>query len=304
MGELLMVRSLVDGLTAIGAEVATIGSLRAFAAHRARLMLGRLPMGRQPIYFLDPPTLQLAQRYRLFASDDMARVRVLEWYGTPPGRARDSGLDAAHYLLPYPDTCGWNTFLGFMLPDPPILVAPKKRQGVVWGKEARYFHGDAAAAVATLASRCQLHTTVSPARGFQPGLLPRGVINHGAMAPAAWQTLLRESSFVLGLGDPVSGPTALEALAAGCVYLNPRYSEPRLVNGIPELAIESQHPYAARIGPPFVPTIDLRDRNGLVRAAEATFDLAAHAVDRAALNDGLAPFTRDCYLERLRMVVA
>jgi len=304
MGELLMARSLVDGLAAIGADVTVIGSLRAFAAHRARLGFGRLPLGRRPIYFLDPPTLELARRYRLFAARDTVRLLVLDWYGTPPGRARASRLDTAQYLLPYPDDFGWNTFLGFMLPKRPGAAAPKKRQGVVWGKDARYFRGDAAAAVATLASVCELHTTVSGARGFHPGLLPPGVINHGAMEPSAWQALLRESSFVLGLGDPVSGPTALEALAEGCAYLNPRYSAPRLVNDVPELAIDSQHPYAARIGPPFVHTIDLRDRDALVRAAEASFDTAARLTDRAPLEDALVPFTRDRYVERLRALIA
>jgi len=304
MGEVLMVRSLVDGLQTIGAAVTVIGSLRGFVRHRARLGFGRLPLTRRPISFLDPPTLDLAQRYRLFASRDTARLLVLDWYGTSHERARSTGLDAAQYLLPYPDDFGWNTFLGFMLPEQPGAVAQKKRQGVVWGKDARYFRGDAAAAVATLASVCELHTTVSDARGFHPGLLPPGVINHGAMEPAAWRALLRESSFVLGLGDPVSGPTALEALAEGCVYLNPRYSPPRLVNNVPDLAIDSQHPYAARIGPPFVHTIDLSDRDGLTRVVEASFDTASRLADRAALDAGLAPFTRDRYIERLRTLIA
>ncbi len=304
MGELIMVRSLVDGLQAVGAAVTVIGSLRKFVRHRARLGFGHLPLTRRPIYFVDPPTLELARRYRLFASGDRARLFVLDWYGTTPDCARASRLDAASYLLPYPDDFDWNTFLGFMLPERRGAVALKKRQGVVWGKDARYFRGNAAAAVATLASVCELHTTVSDARGFHSGLLPAGVINHGAMEPAAWQALLRESSFVLGLGDPVSGPTALEALAAGSVYLNPRYSAPRLVNDVPELTIDSQHPYAARIGPPFVHTIDLSDGDALVRAAVASFDTASRLTDRARLEDALAPFTRNRYLQRLRTLIA
>lgn len=304
MGELLVARSLTSGLREIGAEVTVIDSLRAFAVHRAQLGFGHLRRARPSLCFVDPPTLELARRYHLFASHESARLRVLEWYGTSPARAHASGLQASQYLLPYPDDFGWNTFLGFMLPEPRRTTAPKKRQGVVWGKEARYFHGDGLAAVKALASRCELHTTLSDTRGFHPGLLPAGVINHGAMEPDAWHALLDESSFVLGLGDPISGPTALEAVAAGCVYLNPRYSPARHVNGIPDLAIDSQHPYAARLGPPFVHTIDLSDHTSVVRAAELSFDSASRVADRAPLDQALRPFTRQHYIERLRSLIA
>jgi hypothetical protein len=306
MGELVMLRSLVEGLRRIGARVSSIGSLRRFAAHRARHAWDRVARGRRPLYFLDPVTLELASRYRLLGAGDAPRVLLLDWFGTPPSlvSAALPALTAARYLVPYPDEGGWNTFLGFALGDRIAPVADRPaRRGLIWGKEPRYVRGAAAAAIARLASVCELHATIADADQGSTDHLPTSVVNHGVLDQAAWRSLLRESSFVVGLGDPIAGPTALEALAEGCAYLNPCFSPPRLVNGVAELAIASQHPYAARIGAPFVFDVSLSDPESFVRAAEASFDAEPRRARIEQLRRGLAPFRREAYESRLRALV-
>lgn len=48
-------------------------------------------------------------------------------------------------------------------------------------------------------------------------------------------------------GDPLSGPSAVDAVMAGCVYLNPVYATPT------KKIYNSQHPYLAEsVGEPYV----------------------------------------------------
>lgn len=48
-------------------------------------------------------------------------------------------------------------------------------------------------------------------------------------------------------GDPLSGPSAVDAVAAGCVYLNPVYRTPF------KKIYTSQHPFLEdSVGPPYV----------------------------------------------------
>jgi hypothetical protein len=104
-------------------------------------------------------------------------------------------LPPSHILTPYPLN-DYNTFLGFpMSPPPPAQPgAAKKPQGVIWGKQASYFSGKAAAleAVAALA---ELHSVAPPEVP-----LPHGVVRHGHLARGEWHALLAESKFLLGLG--------------------------------------------------------------------------------------------------------
>lgn len=322
-GELRMIAALGWGLERLGVDAVAIGTLRSFAWHR---LAGRARRT-ATTYFVDPWALELACRYRLLGLRDVPRLRILEWFGTPPSRipVEPPGIVATQYLLPYPDDHGWNRWLGYLLEDDsgPLTgdraavaqrvrtgIGAGRRQGVVWAKEMRYLEGPGAAIVSALAKVCPLHTTISTTRGYRPGALPAGVTNHGALEPASWRALLRDASFVVGLGDPILGPTALEALAEGCVYLNPRYGSPRPINGIPELTVASQHPYAARIGPPFVRTFDPQSPESAVEAAQASLCAAdrearlAAADSRSPLVEALTAFTVAPYLSRLRLAMA
>jgi hypothetical protein len=51
-------------------------------------------------------------------------------------------------------------------------------------------------------------------------------VQHGILTPPEFAKLMRQMAFVIGVGAPPDGPSALEALANGAAFLNPivRYS--------------------------------------------------------------------------------
>ena len=57
--------------------------------------------------------------------------------------------------------------------------------------------------------------------------LPSYVYNHGILKTTDLQSLLSRSRVFVGLGFPFEGPAPLEAIAQGCVFLNPRFAVPQ-----------------------------------------------------------------------------
>lgn len=110
--------------------------------------------------------------------------------------------------------------------------------------------------------------------------------------------LMTSSRFLLGVGMPVDGPTALEAIAHGCVFINPIFSPPRQQHGKPtRFNYTSQHPFIeANFGPPHVYTIDILD------------PVVVEATVRAILASPPPPplvhpaHTPQVYLENLRRI--
>lgn len=85
----------------------------------------------------------------------------------------------------------------------------------------------------------------------------------GHQSPEGWRRLLSESRFLLGLGDPLLGPSAIDAISVGCVYINPTYPKPI------KAVYTSQHPYAAEhIGSPYVCTADYDDAEALLACVD------------------------------------
>jgi hypothetical protein len=79
------------------------------------------------------------------------------------------------------------------------------------------------------------------------------------------------------MGDPIDGLAAVEALAAGCVVLLPRFSPPRKLHRKPiKRRWSSQHPTLEAIGAPHVFVVDYDDATALaetlakVRSAQAS----------------------------------
>lgn len=42
---------------------------------------------------------------------------------------------------------------------------------------------------------------------------------HGSLSSKEWKALLKESKFLIGLGDPLLGPSAIEAISAGSISM-------------------------------------------------------------------------------------
>jgi len=325
MGEITVGRSLVRGLKALGYDAVELPGWRQAAA---RLFLARLRF-RPPADLLvfDPWTLEQASRRRSVGPADARRTLVLESFGTAPEMRLPASrwLEARRFLTPFPMRYAWgsNTFLGFMLgeaagaplPDPEALLArvraaaaAKERFGILWTKDAARIDDAARALLAPLARICPIYATISKERGFRPGLLPPGVENRGHLGQAEWQALLGRASFLVGVGDPLLGIAPLEALAAGCAYLNPRFAPPRLINGESALEVRSQHPYLEGIPPPFVHTFDPLDAPAAQAAVEASLDgaIRRQAIEGdagRALLQALGPFTEAPYLARLRGIL-
>lgn len=316
-GEIRMVDDLIEGLGALGCRVTQAPTLRWFyARRRVEQLLGWMTTPGRLV--LDPWSLALAVRHGLLDDRDAARLRILEWYGTPsahiPSSPRD--LQASQYLLPYPDSRHGNHWIGFLLRDTaqrPLAsrdqlaqylrasMAMKRPQGLVWGKEGRYFTEPVRRLLTRLSRSCELHITIDEARLAGDPLDGR-FINHGSMAPGAWRQLIRESAFVIGIGDPMSGPTAIEALAAGAVYLNPRFTPPRRINDVEGLEARTQHPFTETIAAPFVREYAVDEPDQAVAAAADALARVGGRPDAAPLApllDALEPFTWQTYLGRI-----
>ncbi|KAG2392031.1 hypothetical protein C9374_013516 [Naegleria lovaniensis] len=129
----------------------------------------------------------------------------------------------------------------------------EKIEFLVWGKEPRYF----TQSVKDLLSR--LHATFSPnivihttLKRMEQPILPF-IVNHGIKGIEEWRSLLRSVHFVIGIGDPVVGPTAMDAISCGAIFLNPVYDQERVLNNLNGwFKLKSQHPYVQQyIGPPY-----------------------------------------------------
>jgi hypothetical protein len=303
-GEILSRRSLSAGLRELGHSIVEIRTLREFAWRRLWVRFGRAPR----VLVLDRWTIDMARRYRLLSDNDARGVFLLDWFGIG-SRTVASGIPAERHLTPYPEA--GHGFLGFFLSDDRGPVADtaelKKRlvdnwtdkapQVLIWGKEPRYFDERARKViVALVADGIRVVATVDRGRGFDAELHRLGVVNKGHLDGPAFRILLRESRVLLGLGDPVLGPTPVEALLAGCSYVDPTFPDERVIeNGRTQVA--SQHPFCARQPEPFVFQTPL---DSLLEGARRALNRKPPSdTDLARLGEALGPFTQAAYLARL-----
>ena len=77
----------------------------------------------------------------------------------------------------------------------------KKWQGLIWGKEPRYFDSkwDLIQRVAAFIP------LILTAKKLPPEVIPENVTNMGIVSSQVRSQLLAESLFIIGLGDPVLG---------------------------------------------------------------------------------------------------
>jgi hypothetical protein len=211
------------------------------------------------------------------------KLYILDFFGSKSLR-KSLAIPLTRVLTPFGTP--YNTFLGFYLPDIKLDADSlhKKNQGVIWGKDPKHFKGQKAmlthvASTVALVSTSQ--TTVFEAPG---------IAWLGHQTPESWKQLLKESKFLIGLGDPLLGPSAIDAVAAGCMYINPIYDKP--VRDI----YTSQHDFAANsIGFPHVCSAKLSDYKAISKCIDF------------ALNNEIKPFvpealTRAAYVQRVESI--
>jgi hypothetical protein len=184
------------------------------------------------------------------------RIFVLDFFGSRSGlRGPNQGISQSMRLnIPlkrFLTAFGapGNTFLGYFMTnrssgaDDASATVRKLDQGVLWGKDRKHFIGmesllrqvaKDAQLVSTSTAQIVAHSNIRWA---------------GHQTADGWLGLLRQSKFLIGLGNPILGPSAIDAIAMGCVFINPVYDKPVEHNGFP---FTSQHPYAEKLGAPYV----------------------------------------------------
>ena len=192
-------------------------------------------------------------------SVNAARRYNVDFWGTPREQA-EKGTMPAQYLVPYPYACG-NTFLGFRVEDAAFRAAPPQKEAglvVVLGKEPKYFTPAVRRALEEIARLPGVARVVATVPKSKAGGLPACVENRGLLDAGSYAQLLGAAQVALGLGDPVLGPGALDALEHGCAVVQIAYSKPRVERWVnPRLPWRTQHDFADRVGPPWVASVAL-----------------------------------------------
>lgn len=183
--------------------------------------------------------------------NELDKIYVLDFFGSSklPNEKKSFRVPADRFLTAfgYPG----NQFLGYYM-DAKFIDkfkdVKKKQQGVIWGKDPRHY-SQRKKILSQVSDIVELHSTSS-----KPVFRQSSVIWHGHQTRDGWMKLLAESKFMIGLGDPLLGPSAIDAISVGCVYINPVYDSP--VRG----HFKTQHDYAAsKIGAPYVCNANLND---------------------------------------------
>ena len=178
----------------------------------------------------------------------------------------------------------WSTYLGYYTTDSGRYNITKKKRGVIWGKDPKHFK-DRKALLTQISSYVPLASTAREKVYDIPGIQWLGHQTRNS-----WIQLLRESSFLLGLGDPLLGPSAIEAVVSGTMFINPIYEAP--VRDI----FFTQHDFAEReIGYPYVCSVKLTNSTGIKDCIDY------------ALNHVMEPFvppslTKSAYMDRVRAI--
>lgn len=192
----------------------------------------------------------------------------VDFWGTPQQQVA-RGTKVNEYLVPYPYPCG-NTMIGFRVEDRAYRAdPPPKRKGLVLilGKEPKYFTPAVRKALDAVAKLADVRLVATVPRAKARGL-PPSVENRGLLDAAGYARLLGEAQVALGLGDPVLGPGALDALEHGCAVVQVKYPKPRVEKWVnPRLPWRTQHDFVDAVGAPWVASVSLEEYPDAVRRA-------------------------------------
>ncbi|XP_016098044.1 alpha-1,6-mannosylglycoprotein 6-beta-N-acetylglucosaminyltransferase B-like, partial [Sinocyclocheilus grahami] len=211
-------------------------------------------------------------------------IRVIDTFGTEPAYNNEEyatlngyrtnwgywNLNCKQYMTMFPHTPD-NSFMGFVTEElnqtERLMIQRDKvnNMAVVYGKEASMWKGKEKL-LSILHRYMDIHGTVYY-EAQRPPEVPAFVRNHGILPQQELQQLLRKAKLFLGFGFPYEGPAPLEAIANGCVFLQPKFSPPRsslnheFFRGKPtSREVSSQHPYTEQyIGKPHVITVDFNN---------------------------------------------
>ncbi|XP_035384501.1 alpha-1,6-mannosylglycoprotein 6-beta-N-acetylglucosaminyltransferase B-like isoform X1 [Electrophorus electricus] len=224
---------------------------------------------------------QMKQHMGLSLKKHKCHIRVIDTFGTEPAYNHEEyatlhgyrtnwgywNLNGRQYMTMFPHTPD-NSFMGFVAEElnqtERISIQNDKvnNMAVVYGKETSMWKGKDKF-LTILHRYMDIHGTVYY-ETQRPPEVPAFVRNHGLLPQHEFQQLLRKAKLFVGFGFPYEGPAPLEAIANGCIFLQPRFQPPRssfnneFFRGKPtSREVSSQHPYAEQyIGKPHVITVD------------------------------------------------
>ncbi|TSK87553.1 Alpha-1,6-mannosylglycoprotein 6-beta-N-acetylglucosaminyltransferase B [Bagarius yarrelli] len=208
-------------------------------------------------------------------------IRVIDTFGTEPAYNHEEyatmhgyrtnwgywNLNCRQYMTMFPHTPD-NSFMGFVAEElnhtERLNIQREKvnNMAVIYGKEASMWKGKEKF-LSILHRYMDIHGTVYY-EAQRPPEIPTYVQNHGLLPQHKVQQLLRKAKLFVGFGFPYEGPAPLEAIANGCIFLQPKFHPPRsslnheFFRGKPmSREVSSQHPYSEQyIGRPHVITVD------------------------------------------------
>ncbi|XP_043546929.1 alpha-1,6-mannosylglycoprotein 6-beta-N-acetylglucosaminyltransferase A-like [Chiloscyllium plagiosum] len=246
-------------------------------------------------------------------------LRVLDSFGTEPefnhaeyAKKKNHGspwgklnLIPKQFYNMFPHTPD-NSFLGFVVEQHlnsnniTLSKIPRTNKALIYGKLAGYWK-DKSSFLDIVKNYAEIHGTFHNENNV---LLPNFIINHGILSGHDLHLLLRGTKVFVGLGFPYEGPAPLEAIANGCIFLNPKFNPPKsrkntnFFQGKPTFReLSSQHPYAeVYIGKPHVWTVNIDNPSEL---KEAMRQIMEQKIDPYLPYE----FTSEGMLERLNVFI-
>ncbi|KAM4692565.1 alpha-1,6-mannosylglycoprotein 6-beta-N-acetylglucosaminyltransferase B [Rhinophrynus dorsalis] len=266
---------------------------------------------------------QMKQHMGLSFRKYRCRLRVVDTFGTEPAYNHEEyatlhgyrtnwgywNLHPKQFMTMFPHTPD-NSFMGFVTDElneterHQVVLNKVRNMAVVYGKEAAMwkFQGKEKF-LAVLHKHMEVHGTVY-FETQRPPEVPAFVKNHGLLPQQDLQQLLKKAKLFIGFGFPYEGPAPLEAIANGCVFLQPRFNPPHsslnheFFRGKPtSREVSSQHPYMEMaIGRPHVLTVDYNNTQ--------EFEAAIKAIMRSKVEPYLPyEYTSEGMLQRLHAYI-
>jgi len=281
-GEITIRLALQNGLGNLGVESIVARSDAQFESQN---------MDDFKLIFLDPWTWAgRGWKLKAFLKAHTRKIFLLDFFGGDGHESLNGIVPLDRHLTAFPVHPA-NRFLGYYIDDVVVdnaIALTKENRGVIWGKDPKYFKGKEKI-LKKIASICPLVSTAS--RSALPS--HPNITSVGHQSPQQWQMLLAKSKFLVGLGDPLVGPSAIDSVVAGAMYLNPHYhpSKPKLGH------YSSQHPFIEKSVPSHVCGFRL--------------DMSDNSLEKCvvrALAVSLSPqipkeLTKSQYMQRLQRII-
>ena len=238
------------------------------------------------------PCLHAHPVFREQVSSEFIQGRLLAAHDTPTAPNRFIG-----YIVDPAATAEERLTDFFFGPDAVEdgTLAGRPKRGLLYGKLRRYLVGTPPQKVFVdaLLRRCRDVEFVTIADAGEACRTHANLACIGPQRRSRWLQLLGSVDVLVGLGDPILGPSVIEAMSRGVAFVNPRPPN-RVVNtGADDIRCRTQHDAAAAVGAPYVCEYDLGDVDGALACIRA-------AVDRPQrLPDYVVPaYGRDAYMKR------